>query len=367
MLLNIYTIVAAMLIGLLTGWVAIGLLRRGRTSPVVVIASALMVACIGNVFASFLALGITGLDAFAVMHVTYLWGTLGLPVAAALTLAFDRGRSKVIMASGLATLLLAPLGLYMTHIEPFWLRVDRVELTTPGVGTPFKIGVLSDLQTPSIGNYENDAIAELISLEPDVVLVPGDLYQIPSSDWEKRLPEFQEMIRHLTANVPLVVLVNGNTDRVDGLRRITEGTDAVLLDNESTVVEIYGNQVQIVGITLFGDDVAAQRAVDSSRSVDADMTILLAHQPDEIRWIRDEPMDLLVAGHTHGGQISFPFVGPPLTLTSVPQEIAAGGLHTLYGTPIYVSTGVGRERSHAPQIRLGVRPSIGLIEVDAAP
>ncbi|MDE0223120.1 MAG: hypothetical protein OXJ90_27900, partial [Spirochaetaceae bacterium] len=50
-------------------------------------------------------------------------------------------------------------------------------------------------------------------------------------------------------------------------------------------------------------------------------------------------------------------------LTGVPRHVAAGGLHELYGTPIYVSTGVGRERGNAPQLRLGVRPSIGIIDL----
>ena len=90
---------------------------------------------------------------------------------------------------------------------------------------------------------------------------------------------------------------------------------------------------------------------------------LLGHQPDEIFRVRETPVDLVVAGHTHGGQISIPFFGPPLTLSSVPRSVGAGGLHDFVGSPIYVSTGVGRERHNAPQMRFGARPSIGIIDI----
>ena len=90
------------------------------------------------------------------------------------------------------------------------------------------------------------------------------------------------------------------------------------------------------------------------------------HKPDAIELLHARPADLLVAGHTHGGQVSLPLIGPPLTLSSVPRHIAAGGLGELDGTPIYVSTGVGRERGNAPQLRFGVRPSIGIIDLVGA-
>jgi predicted MPP superfamily phosphohydrolase len=47
----------------------------------------------------------------------------------------------------------------------------------------------------------------------------------------------------------------------------------------------------------------------------------------------------------------------------VPREVAAGGLHVLGGRNVYVSTGVGIERGQAPQVRLGVRPSVGVLDI----
>ena len=72
-------------------------------------------------------------------------------------------------------------------------------------------------------------------------------------------------------------------------------------------------------------------------------------------------IDLVVSGHTHGGQIVVPFFGPIMTLSHVPRSVAAGGLHQIDGNYIYVSRGVGCERMQAPRIRFLCPPEISLL------
>ena len=370
MALNTYVIVAALAAGLVMATTA--LLLRGRPGSSdrslrpwqLVVAAAVGFGLNGGaVIGSWL---LVGRDQFAAIHVTYLWVTVALPVAAAAIVVGGRPiRSPVSSALLVVALGLAPLGLYMTHIEPFRLRVDRVELTSPSVKEPFRIGVLADLQTPSVGEYELNAVDRLIALDPDLVLIPGDFYQLGPDQFDARFAEFRSVIEELARSVPLVVVVNGNTDRISGLRRLTEDTDAVLLNNQVLIADVGGNTVQIIGISMWGDETAASAVIDGAATPPqpVDMTVLLSHKPDEVARVGNAPVDLVVSGHTHGGQVTVPFIGPPLTLSSVPRRVAAGGLHTLNGTPIYVSTGVGLERGYAPQMRLGVRPSLGLIEV----
>ena len=90
--------------------------------------------------------------------------------------------------------------------------------------------------------------------------------------------------------------------------------------------------------------------------------IVFGHAPDYVLGLRDgPPIGLALAGHTHGGQIVVPFVGPPLTLSRVPRHIAAGGLHGHGRTPVHVSRGVGMERGSAPQIRFLCPPEICIL------
>ena len=93
----------------------------------------------------------------------------------------------------------------------------------------------------------------------------------------------------------------------------------------------------------------------------ADVRILLAHRPDVVRRLDRSRVDLIVAGHTHGGQVQLPLVGPLTTASGVPRAVAAGGLHVLDGRRIYVSRGVGVERGQAPRLRIGAVPEVSLI------
>ncbi len=366
--LNSYSIVAAVAVGLLTAGAYVLLHRlvdrqSGKISPLLALSVAFSLSVLANGVTSLLAIVVYRGSIFTVIHVTYLWVTLSIPLAACLIYIAEKHRSRLLLVFTVLCMALAPIGVYATHIEPFWLRVDEQELVVATIENPFTIGVLADLQTTDIGDYELEAIEKLLARDPDVVLIPGDLYQMAPNRFYERISEFRDAIKRIADEVPLVLLVSGNTDTVFGLRAITAGTNARVLDNESHIADIGGNTVEIAGITLFGHQHQAEAMLDSLDSSDADMTILLAHKPDEIGRIQERPVDLLVAGHTHGGQVAIPFFGPLVTASSVPRHVGAGGLNELYGTPIYVSTGVGRERGSAPQVRFGARPSIGVITI----
>ncbi len=363
MLLNYYAIAAAVIVGTASGMAAVWSIR-GRVRNSLVVIRAATAGIVGSLLFGAGAFLITGLDGFTMIHVVYVVLTIGVPLAGGIILLLARGRSRVITALCLVAQLAIPVGIYATHIEPFWLRTESVQLAVDGVGEEIRVGVLSDLQTTEVGSYENEAVDRLIALAPDMVLVPGDLYQFDSDLFDERAPQFSELIRRLVDEVSIVYLVSGNTDTVTGLLRITEGTGAKVLDNEIDTLALKGSVVRIGGITLFGDERAAQRVAERLPDDDlADVRILLAHKPDAVELLEGRSVDLMVSGHTHGGQVSLPFFGPPLTLSSVPRHVAAGGLHELDGTAAYVSTGVGRERGNAPQMRFGVRPSIGIIDL----
>lgn len=308
-------------------------------------------------------------DFFALVHVTYLILTIGVPVASAIIgvstfwqYFSQRPWVRTIAALGL---LPAPIGLYATYVEPFQLQTDQVLWDAASVEERITVGVLSDLQTTEIGDYENDAIDRLIAEEPDLVLIPGDFWQLPADEKPEKEDEFRAALKKLGDSIDHVVAVNGNTDTVAELRQLTTGTSVVVLDNELHTITVGSTPVAIAGITLFGDVDERGAVINELANQPADVfTIVLSHQPDEIFALNPQaPASLMVAGHTHGGQIQIPGIGPLVTFSDVPNSVAAGGLHTLYNQPIYVSTGVGRERGNAPQVRLGVRPSIGVITV----
>jgi hypothetical protein len=93
--------------------------------------------------------------------------------------------------------------------------------------------------------------------------------------------------------------------------------------------------------------------------------IVFGHGPDYS--LGRVEADLLVAGHTHGGQVRLPLIGPLITLSQVPRSQAAGVTVLDGGRTLVVSRGIGMERGHAPRLRFLCRPEIVVIELEPAP
>ena len=381
---------AALLVSLLNGTasaavVLFGLRRRGARAGAGAARLGLdavvrleLVACVLFVVGVVAAVGLWPVDTFGVIHFAYLEGVVGAPLGAALVLAgafATRGGPQPIVPTRsaaavlTAVLLLAPLGFYMTHIEPYRLETDRVGPITIAAersgSAPVRIGVLTDWQLQHVGDYERSAIDRLLAEHPDIVLLPGDVFQDDEAAFQRELPALREQLARL--DVPGgAFLVQGDSDPVAHLQAMVEGTPVRFLHDEIVQTHVGDRAVTIGGSRLEYD---APSAVQTAHDLEArpgtdDIRILLTHRPDAVRNLPPHGRtDLTVAGHTHGGQVALPLIGPIMTLTEVPRAVAAGGSHDLDGRRIYVGRGVGLERNQAPQIRLLVPPNIGLLDL----
>lgn len=319
------------------------------------------------------ALGGNNFDA---MSVVYLDVVVALPlIALALLVGGLVGRRWGLprlgrLASILAVLVLvaAPLaGFYATHIEPYAVSVDRASLALPDERSGdevLRVGVITDLQTTEIGDYERRAVRLLQEERPDIVFVCGDLFQGTPSQFAAN----REALRDLFTGIDApggVYVVQGDTDDGPTLAQLFEGTSVTYLWNQVVDTQVGDRTVRIAGLGLGRGREGRAALAELDTAPPSTVRLALTHRPD---WITEVPrtpgaVDLMVAGHTHGGQIQLPLVGPLMTLTDVPRDVAAGGLHTLDGTPIYVSHGVGHEQQGAPQIRFLAPPDVGLIEL----
>ena len=92
------------------------------------------------------------------------------------------------------------------------------------------------------------------------------------------------------------------------------------------------------------------------------LRILLAHSPDQFSWARDNDIDLMLAGHLHGGQVRFPILGPIFSPSLYGVRYAAG-IFTAGNTVMHVSRGTG---SFTP-LRYNCPPEIALLTLHATP
>lgn len=329
--------------------------------------------------------GIVGpLDIFGVVAVGFAGAVLAVPATALglLVVAAARRRDRAGASGGGApavvtrpALVVLVLGLVpaLVGIDGSWVEPNRLERDDAGVvelpagrdgDGAVRIVVLSDLQFTEVGDHEREAVDRALAEAPDLILIAGDLYQGDAAGFEDQLDSIKALLSRLHAPGG-VFLVGGDVDRpVSRLPRMVAGTEVRLLADEVVTVRAAGREVTVGGISLDWSSPAARRVADRLESEPGDdVRILLAHRPDAVGLLpaRAPRTDLVVAGHTHGGQIRVPLVGPLVTMTGVPRAVAAGGLHRMDERRIYVSPGVGVERGQAPRVRLGVPPSYGVL------
>lgn len=327
----------------------------------VVVAGSIIVV-VGGIVAN----GFHDLDFFGLTHLLYLLAVVSLPMLLGAWYLFSRRYGpprRIDTICGVAAVLIALCGLYATHVEPRWLRVDRAEVVAD-IAAPLRIGVIADLQTPAVGAHEQNAITTLLDQSPDMVVIPGDWFQGTIGDMERNRADFVALLTRLVEGTQLVAVTSGDSDHSIPLQPMVEEAGAFFIDDTVLAFEINGIGIRLAGVRVTADGPARNNALATlSEPTDA-LTILVSHRPDVVYELPDSAnVDLVIAGHTHGGQISIPLFGPPVTFSDVPRDIAAGELGMVNGTRLYVSAGVGMERIQAPQVRFGVRPEVGIITI----
>jgi predicted MPP superfamily phosphohydrolase len=264
--------------------------------------------------------------------------------------------------------LLLPLAIcaYASFVGPYQLRLERANVPVAGLtgaGEPIRIAVLADIQTDRITKHEHDAVDRALSTQPDVIVLAGDFFQGNSQEFRTQLPAFRQLLARLEAPGG-VYACEGNIDHPSRLRELFEGTPIRWLHNETAIVNVRGRTLAIAGVEWNYRSAAAQQVCRNLRHTDADARILLCHTPDgALETEPDDRIDLVISGHTHGGQVVIPGFGPPLTLSRVPRAVAAGGLHRLGHQMVYVSRGVGFERGATPPMRLFCPPEVSILSL----
>lgn len=287
--------------------------------------------------------GILGLWAGAIfLHGPLVLGAIG-------GLLRRTSRAAAWSSIGLAAVT-AGVGVDAFFVEPYRLELTRVRVESPKLRRPLRIGVLSDLQTDNVGHHERRALRLLLDEKPDLILLPGDFVQ--SADPQVR-EEAKNLFRQAGLTAPLgVYAVQGDVDP-PGWPGLFEGLEVRCFERTGAA-DVGG--LRITGLSFRdGDDPGL--AVPAAEG----FHVAFAHRPDFA--LGDVKADLLVAGHTHGGQVRLPGIGPIVTLSRIPRAWAAGTTRLEGGRTLVVTRGVGMERGRAPRLRFGCRPEVVVIDL----
>ncbi len=213
--------------------------------------------------------------------------------------------------------------LHLIETSTHQVRVDRLPASLDGL----RIGHLSDLHLTGYMHREfyRQAITSLMELKPEIVILSGDLI-----DYDECLSQVQPLLEHVRAPIGSFFVL-GNHDRrlsdVPRLRKMLMEIGWHDLGTHSLSVEKNNEEIFLVGNERPWFNLENRRLDEIDRTQHRKLSSLrigVSHSPDQLPWAQNLELDLLFCGHTHGGQIRFPLVGPVIAPSWYGSRYASG-------------------------------------------
>jgi uncharacterized protein len=272
-------------------------------------------------------------------------------------------RKRLRLTFAAILLLIVGVVFWAFFIEPNRLivRHETIQLDRwPSGLSNLKIAVVSDIHAGSafIDDRKLHLIVERTNqLQPDLIVILGDYIAGGRSGVRVEPEVFAAVLKDLHA--PLgVYSVLGNHDwwyNGQKVRRALEANGIKVLENEAAAIDVRGTPLWLVGLA---DLWTRPQLIDETmvRVPEGQPVIALTHNPDIFPQV-PQRVPLLLAGHTHGGQVRFPLIGTVVQSSKYGDRYVAG--HVVEnGHHLFVTTGIGT--SIVP-VRFCVPPEIVLL------
>jgi len=246
---------------------------------------------------------------------------------------------------------------YARFVEPFLVTVKKYRLAL--VKKPerwIRVAFLSDLHADGWKGkrFYDRVVRKTQAQKPDLILIGGDVVEETAS-------HLSEAAGLAKLDAPMgKYFILGNHDFMDdaaAVRRQLEAWGYEDVTNRVKTVSADGRAFDLVGLddSWFGDpDLPLVRGGHKRPRV------VLSHEPDVLFDLRQGDADLILLGHTHGGQIRLPLIGHVAPLPQAAPQWLDLGKKTWKGMPVVISAGLGETNLN---VRLFCPPQIVLLEI----
>ncbi len=253
------------------------------------------------------------------------------------------------------------------------LSVETSRLTITSKDLPkefdkFSVAHISDLHNAEYGKNNEKLINILKSESPNMIAITGDLIDSNNTDLEVAISFAQQ-----AAKIAPCYFVAGNHEawvgsQYEELKTSLENVGVTVLQNEAIELN-YGDEcIQLVGLNdpdfSERDNFLSESILEtklSQMNIGDGFTMLLSHRPECFNVYQNKNIDLVLSGHTHGGQFRLPFLGGVIAPNQGFFPKYDAGIYTENETTMIVSKGIGN--SIIP-FRINNRPEIVMIELN---
>jgi uncharacterized protein len=261
------------------------------------------------------------------------------------------------------------LVIYGFWIEPHRLSITRQSLQSQKLPTSFRMKVLhlGDLHVERITRREIELTRQIQELKPDLILFSGDVLNLSYNEDPVAIEHARKVISSWQA--PLGAYGVSGSEAVDLAHifpNLVAGSPLNVLDGQTAILEHQGASFSLTGLPCshrpYRDaPLLAELAPAATRY----FSIFLYHSPDLAPDAAQMGFDLQLSGHTHGGQVCLPFVGPFFTASLYGRKFCSGRYH-IKNLVLYITRGIGLEGKAAPRVRFLCPPEIILWKITGA-
>ena len=256
-------------------------------------------------------------------------------------------------------------------IEPFRLGLSEINISVdrmPAGTRPIRILHISDVHIERLTQREEEALHLANIAEPDIILITGDYVNLSYNRDPVTHAQVRQFLSQLAAPYGVyATLGSPPVDLPEEVAPLFDNLPVRLMRHDWETVDLEHGR----SLTLVGMDCTHHLPTDRARLADL-MTavpnhapqVFLFHSPELMPEASQHGLDLYLCGHTHGGQVRLPLIGPILTSSQLGRKYVMG-LYKNGRTHLYVSRGIGLEGLSAPRVRFLAPPEMTLITLKA--
>lgn len=233
--------------------------------------------------------------------------------------------------------------LYLYYQTKFF-KIKDIKITSNKISNKIKITQISDFHSNKsidLEKLEN----EIKDFNPNFIVLTGDIMDRNDDELDTAI-KLIDALNNLQVDIYYIKGNHENDNELYGdFKNEMLKKDIIILENDTETIEVDGNMINIIGLNGTWDETMEYSISEygkTTQNLNFDYyNLLLAHSPNHVKELINGNEDLILSGHTHGGQIRLPIIGPVIAPGQGLFPELDKGLYKFGDTILYIDSGLG--------------------------